>query len=156
MNVGVEAAGGEDLAFPRDHFGAGTDDDGDAGLDVGIAGLADRGDEPVLQAHVGFDDPPMVEDDRVGDDRVDGASRARGLRLAHAVADHLAAAELHLLAVGGEILLDLDDELGVGEAHPVAGRGAEHLGVVGAGQGGGGEGVAGRGHSAPISARGTS
>ena len=134
----------------------GTDDDGDAGLDVGIAGLADGRDEPVLQADVGFDDPPMVEDDRVGDDGVDGAARARRLRLAHAVADHLAAAELHLLAVSGEILLDLDDELGVGEADPVAGRGAEHLGVMRAGQGGRGEGVAGRGHSAPISARGTS
>ena len=146
MDVRIEAAGGEDLAFARDHFGAGADNDGDAGLDVRIAGLADRRDEPVLQADVGFDDPPMVEDDGVGDDRVDGAARVRGLRLAHAVADHLAAAELHLLAVSGEVLLDLDDELGVGEAHPVAGRGTEHLGVVGARQGGRGEGVAGRGH----------
>ena len=42
MDVRVEAAGGEDLAFARDHFGARPDDDGDAGLDVGIAGLADR------------------------------------------------------------------------------------------------------------------
>ena len=49
--------------------------------------------------------------------------------LAHAVADHLAAAELHLLAVGGEILLHLDDEVGVGEPHAVAGGGAEHVGV---------------------------
>ena len=146
MDVRIEAAGGEDLAFARDHFGAGADDDGDAGLDVRIAGLADGGDEPVLQADVGFDDPPMVEDDGVGDDRVDRAACVRRLRLAHAVADHLAAAELHLLAVSGEVLLDLDDELGVGEAHPVAGRGAEHLGVVGAGQGGRGERVAGRGH----------
>ena len=146
MDVRIEAAGGEDLAFARDHFGAGTDDDGDAGLDVGIAGLADGGDEPVLQAHVGLHDPPMVEDERVGDDGVDGAAGVGRLRLSHAVADHLAAAELHLLAVGGEILLDLDDEFGVGEADPVAGRGAEHLGVMGAGQGGRGERVAGRRH----------
>ena len=41
MDVAVEAAGGEDLAFARDHVGAGADHDGDAGLDVGIAGLAD-------------------------------------------------------------------------------------------------------------------
>ena len=140
MDVRVEAAGGEDLAFARDHFGPRPDDDGDAGLDVGIAGLADRRDQPVLQADVGFDDPPMIEDDGVGDDGVDGAPRAGRLRLSHAVADHLAAAELHLLAVGGEILLDLDHELGVGEADPVAGRRAEHFGVVrrGAGRSGGG------------------
>ena len=53
------------------------------------------------------------------------------LRLAHAVADHLAAAELHLLAIDGEILLDLDDEIGVGKPHPVAGGGPEHVGIDG-------------------------
>ena len=48
--------------------------------------------------------------------------RARALALAHAVADHLAAAELHLLAVGREVLLDLDEQLGVGQPHAVARR----------------------------------
>ena len=139
MDVGVEAAGGQDLALARDHLRPRTDDDGDAGLDVRIAGLADGVDEPVLEADVGLDDPPMVEDDGVGDDGVDGAPRVGGLRLAHAVADHLAAAELHLLAVGGEILLDLDHELGVGEAQPVALGRPEHLGVMGARQRGRGE-----------------
>ena len=146
MDVRIEAAGGEDLAFAGDHFGAGPDDDGDAGLDVRIAGFANRRDEPVLQAHIGLHDPPMVEDDGVGDDRVDRAARVGGLRLAHAVADHLAAAELHLFAVSREVLLDFDDELGVGKADAVAGGGTKHLGVVGAGQGGGGERVAGGGH----------
>ena len=143
MDVGVEAAGGEDLALAGDHFGAGPDDDVDAGLDVGIAGLADGGDAPVLDADVGFDDAPMVEDDGVGDDGVDRAARARDLALAHAVADHLAAAELHLFAIGGEVLLDLDEEFGVGEPHPVARGGAEHVGVGGAGEGGGGFGHGG-------------
>ena len=55
--------------------------------------------------------------------------RVGDLALAHAVADHLAAAELHLLAVGGEVLLDLDDQIGVGEPHAVAGGGAEHVGI---------------------------
>jgi hypothetical protein len=48
--------------------------------------------------------------------------------LAHAVADHLAAAELHLLAVDRVVLLDLDDQFGVGQAHAVARGGAEHFG----------------------------
>ena len=137
MDVGVEAAGGEDLALAGDHFGAGADDDRHAGLDVGIAGLADRMDEPVPDADVGLDDPPMVEDDGVGDDGVDRAARARHLALAHAVADHLAAAELHLFAIDGEVLLDLDEEFGVGEPHPVARGRAEHVGVGGAGKRGG-------------------
>ena len=83
---------------------------------------------------VGFDDAPMVDDDRVGDDGIHGASRARNLALAHAVADDLAAAEFHLFAVGGEVLLDLDEEFRVGEPDAVARRGAEHVGVGGAGE----------------------
>ena len=79
---------------------------------------------------------------------VSTAPRAsRGLRLPHAVADHLAAAELHLLAVGGEILLDLDHELGVGEAQPVALGRAEHLGVVRRGAARSGGGSCGKGAS---------
>ncbi len=53
-------------------------------------------------------------------------SARRHLALAHAVADHLAAAELDLLAVDRAVAFDLDDKLGVGEAQPVAGSGAEH------------------------------
>ncbi len=129
MDVGVEAAGGENFSFARDDLGAGADDDGDAGLNVGIAGLADGDDAAFFDADVGFDDAPVVEDQRIGDDGVDGALLIRDLRLAHAVADHLAAAELHLLAIDGEILFDLDDEIGVGQPHTVAGRGPEHVGI---------------------------
>jgi hypothetical protein len=65
----------------------------------------------------------MVEDEGVGDHRIDGTLRIRDLALSHAVADHLAAAELHLLAIRGEIPLDLDHEFGVGKPHliPVVG-----------------------------------
>ena len=45
----------------------GADRDGDAGLDVGIAGLADLPDAAVLDADVGLDDAPVVDDQRVGD-----------------------------------------------------------------------------------------
>ena len=128
----VDAAGGDDLALAGDRLGARADDDVDARLDVGIAGLADADDAAVPEADVGLHDAPMVEDQRVGDDGVDGALRARALALAHAVADHLAAAELHLLAVDRVVLLDLDEELGVGQPHPVADGRAEHVGIGGA------------------------
>ncbi|MEZ5889703.1 MAG: hypothetical protein R3D52_05215 [Xanthobacteraceae bacterium] len=57
MDVAVEPAGGEDLSLPGNGLGAGADDDGDVGLDVGIAGLADAGDAAVLQADIGFTTP---------------------------------------------------------------------------------------------------
>ena len=136
VDMAVEAAGGNDLAFARDDLGAGADDDrlgrveiAEAGLDVGIAGLADGADAPGTNADIGFHDAPMIEDQRVGDDGIDRAVGVPDLRLAHAVADDLAAAELDLLAIGGEILLDLDDEFGVAEPHRVAGGGAEHRGI---------------------------
>src|SRR5579871_2190651 len=134
MNVRVEAAGSEDFAFPGDHFGAGSDDDADAGLNVRIAGFADGRDVSALDADVGLDDSPVVEDERVGDDRVDGALPVADLALSHAVADHLAAAEFHFLAVDAKILLHLDDEIGVGQANAVACRRPEHVRVDGTAQ----------------------
>ena len=129
VDVGVDAAGGDDPALAGDRLGAGTDDDVDAGLGLGVAGLADGGDPAVLDADVGLDDAPVVEDQRVGDHGVDRTGGAGLLPLPHAVADHLAAAELDLLAVDRAVLLDLDDEVGVGEAHLVADRRPEHVGI---------------------------
>ena len=45
----------------------------DAGLHVRVAGLADADDAAVADADVGLDDAPVVDDQRVGDDGVDGA-----------------------------------------------------------------------------------
>src|SRR5690606_9169710 len=96
MDVRIDAARGQDLAFARDDLGARADHDVDAGLRVRVAGLADPRDAPVLDTDVGLDDAPPVDDQRVRDDGVDGLVR-RALTLPHAVADHLAAAELDLV-----------------------------------------------------------
>ena len=52
-----------------------------------------------------------------------------GGTLAHAVANHFAAAEGDLVAVDGEIFLDFDDQFGIGQAHAVARGGAVEIGV---------------------------
>src|SRR5262249_15810364 len=96
---------------------------------VGIAGLADRRNPSVLNGDVRFHDSPIIEDQRIRDDRVDRTFATGPLRLAHSVADDLAAAELHLLAIGGKILLHLYAEIRIGEAHFVADGRAEHLRV---------------------------
>jgi hypothetical protein len=97
----------------------------EAGLDARVAGVADADDAAVLDAEVGFDDAELrIEDQGVGDDEVEAVGVEGGGRLAHAVADDLAAAELDLVAVaaalGDEVALDLDEQLGVGEADAVA------------------------------------
>ncbi|VTR67999.1 conserved hypothetical protein [Desulfosarcina cetonica] len=134
MDVGVDAAGGEDGLLTGNGFRAGTDDDVNARLHIGIAGLADAADAAVLDADIGLDDAPVVEDQGVGNDHVHGIATA-GLALAHAVADHLAAAELDFVAVNGAVFLHLDPQFGIGQAHAVAGGGAEHLRIGLAGHG---------------------
>ena len=50
-------------------------------------------------------------------------------RLSHAVANHLAAAELGFVAVRRQVALDADEEIGVGEADAIAGRRTVVIGV---------------------------
>ncbi|MNC34889.1 hypothetical protein D3C75_833470 [compost metagenome] len=128
MDVGVDAAGGEDHAFASDDFGAGANGDGHVRLHVRIARLADAGDPSVLEADVSFDDAPVIDDQCVGNHRVDHFGGEQ-LALALAVADDFAAAEFHFFAVGGEVLFHFDPQLGVGQAHLVADGGTEHVGV---------------------------
>ena len=102
----------------------------------GLPALPIAAMRPSREADIGLHDAPVVDDQRVGDDGVDRAFGLGRLRLAHAVADHLAAAELHFLAVGGEVAFDFHEQVGVGQAHAVAGGGAEHVGIGGAGEAG--------------------
>ena len=77
VDVAVEAAGRDDLALARDRLGRRADHDVDVRLGVGIAGFADAGDAAVADADVRLDDAPVIEDQRVGDHRVDHALAAR-------------------------------------------------------------------------------
>ena len=68
--------------------------------------------------------PQVIDDQRVGDHQVEramlGFASGRGA-LAHAVANHLAAAEGDLVAIDGVIALYFDDQFGVGKPNAVAG-----------------------------------
>jgi hypothetical protein len=128
MDVRVDATCRDDHSFAGDDLGRRADHDVDPGLDVGISRLAEPRDLAVLDRDVAFDDAPPVDHQRIGDHRVGAVLRAP-LTLPHTVADHLAAAELHFLAVHRHIALDLDDEIGVGEANAIARRRTEHFGV---------------------------
>ena len=77
VDVRIDAAGGDDHPFAGDDLGARADDDVDARLDVGIAGLAEPGDASGLDRDVGLDDAPVVEHQRIGDDGVGHVRRGR-------------------------------------------------------------------------------
>src|SRR5690606_38180457 len=81
VDMGVDAAGRHYSALPGDHLRPGPDDDVDPWLDIGIAGLADAGDQPVLQTEIRLHDAPVVDDQGIGDDGIDGTFGARHLAL---------------------------------------------------------------------------
>ena len=128
VNVGVDAARSDDHAFAGDDLRARTDHDVHARLDVRIAGLAQPRDPAVLDRKIALDDAPPVDHQRIGDHGV-GCVLRHPLALAHAVANDLASTELDLLPVDGEIAFDFDHEIGIGQANPIAHRGAEHFGI---------------------------
>ncbi len=114
-----------------DDLGARANDDVHARLHIGVAGLADLDDAACLDTDVGLDDAPVVQDQGVGQAR----NRRRPWRQGrwppgstHAVADGLAAAELHFFTVAagaqGVVLLDFKDQVGVGQTQAVTHGGA--------------------------------
>ncbi len=121
------AACRENLAFTSTDFGAWTDDDVNTGLHIGIARLADARYAAIEQCDIGLDDAPMIQDQRIGNHGIDRTLCLRALRLAHAVAYHLAAAEFHFLAEGREITLDFDEKVGIGEPDAIPHCRAEHV-----------------------------
>ncbi len=132
VDVGVDRAGGQDVPFAGEHLGGRADFQArrDAVHHARIAGFADRRDAAVPDADVGLVDAGRVDHD----DRRDHQVRRTGLparrrRLAHAVANHLAAAELRLVAVDGPVALDLNDQIGIGQADAIARRGTVVVGV---------------------------
>jgi hypothetical protein len=129
VDVAVDPAGGEDAALAGDDLRAGADDDVDSGWTSGLPALPMAWMRPSRKATSALTMPQWSRISALVM-TVSTAPSARGdLGLAHAVADHLAAAELDLLAVYRAVLFDLDDEVGVGEAHAVADVGPVHGGV---------------------------
>ena len=118
MNMRVDTASGENLAFACNDVGSRSDHDVDAGLNIGITGLADPRNTTILDTDIGFDDAPIVQNDDIGDNQIDSFGRGP-LSLPHTVADDLAAAEGYFFAVDTAIFLDLDDELGIRQTQTV-------------------------------------
>jgi len=91
-------------------------------------GFAHGEDPPVLDADIGLHDPPVIDDQRVGENQIH-AGVSGHLPLAHAVADHLPAAEFDFFAVDREIVLHFDPQLAIGQPHFIPRGGAEHIGI---------------------------
>ena len=131
MNMRVDAAGGDDHPLGGDHLRGDADDHPgrDARHHRRVTGLADARDPAVLDAEVRLVDAGPIDHHRVGDHQIECIRGGHAGGLTHAIAQHLAAAELALVAVHGVIALDPRDERRVTEPDRVARRRAVDLGV---------------------------
>ena len=131
MNVRIDAPGGQDQPFTGDHFGRNADDHAgrDAGHHIRIARFANSGNEPILDADVGLINSRVIDDQRIGDNAVERVGLSDSRRLPHSLPNRFSPAELTLVAVHREVILDLQYEGCVAQAQFIAGRWAIDVGV---------------------------
>ncbi len=79
VNVGINPAGGDDVAFTGDDLGTRTDDDINTGLHIRVSGLADPGNAAIANANIGLDDAGVIQDQRIGDHGIHRTISARCL-----------------------------------------------------------------------------
>ena len=121
MDVAVDGARGRDEAVTHDRLGVRADPQFDTVADPLIAGAADADDPAVLDADVGLDDAQDgVDDERARDHDVELGVRRPPLHRARA--HGLGVAPDRLVTRSLAILVDADPQVGVAEAHTVAGR----------------------------------
>src|SRR5207237_1026661 len=132
MNMCIDAAGSQDQTFGGHRLGGRADDHvrRHARHHVGVAGLADAGDPPVLHADIGLVDAGPIDHERVGDYQIERVLITDTGRLSHAVAQHFATAELALVAVHGVVALHLGNQIRIAEPDAIAFRGTVNVGVV--------------------------
>src|ERR1043165_6612071 len=90
-------------------------------LNAGISGVADAGDPAVFYADVGFDHAQLrVKDQGVRQDQIERLGILGEGGLPHPITDDFAAAKLDFVsipsALRNQVALDLDEQVGVGEA----------------------------------------
>ena len=134
MDVRVDAGGRQDQMRARDGVGGQADLQArcNAIHRLRIAGLADRADAAVLDAHIRFHHAQhRVDHGHVGDHEVGSTARPRHLIVhAHAFAHALATAEDELVAVAAaQIALYFDEQARIAQADAVTGRRTEEADI---------------------------
>ncbi len=138
MDVAVDPARGDDQVLTGNHLRGCSHDQFrvDTFHRVWISRLAHLDDAPVADTNVGLHDAPVINDQSVGDYQVERASLPRSAcALAHAIANHLAAAECDLVAVRSEVFLHFDNQFRLGKADAITLGGAVKIRVCSSGDG---------------------
>ena len=134
VHVAVDRAGGEDAAVARQDLGRRADDERrvDAVIVSGLPALPMPTMRPSRTPMSALTTPQWSRISAPVMTRSGVPCGAGAARLAHRLADDLAAAEHGLVAADAQVALDLDQQVGVGQADPVAGGRPVQPPVVGA------------------------
>jgi hypothetical protein len=132
VDMGVQAAGGDDAALAGYDLGRRTDNHCYSILNKGISGVPDPRDTTFLDSDVAFNDALNgVKDKRVGNHQIEGFRVGGERRLTHAVANDFASAKFDFAAVSAvfrnQVAFDFDEQLRIGQANLIANRGTEHF-----------------------------
>ena len=106
--MGIDTTGGNNMPLARNRFSAGAYQNIYPRLGIGITGFANRSNAPVFDTDIRFDNPPIIQNQGIGNHHINHFGR-RALALTHAITDDFAAAKLHLIAVNGVILFHLNE-----------------------------------------------
>lgn len=134
MNVAVDCTGSNNQILARHYLRRRANDQLriDAFHRIGISRLPYLHDAAVLDSDVAFDDAPMIDDHRVRNNEVKRSRRTVACylaALAHAIANDFTAAKSDLIAVGREVLFDLDDQIGISQTNSIASRWTVEIGI---------------------------
>lgn len=127
MDVRVKTTRSEDLRLTRNDVGPRADDQSwvDTIGDIGIPTPADPDDPTVADADIGAHDAPVVKNHHIGDHRVQGPFCGGNQGLIHRFADRLTTPKDRFLTAEGQILLDLNPQIGVAQSDLIPDRRAE-------------------------------
>ena len=71
MDVCIDTTRSKYLAFSCNHLRSRADDDVHLRLGVGISRLTNCSNTPVFYAHISFDDPPIIHNECIRNNRID-------------------------------------------------------------------------------------
>src|SRR5260370_36813747 len=128
MEMGIKPARCHNHLFAGNVCSTRPNDDRNPRLNIRISGFSNSRNPAVLYPEISFNDSEMVNDNGIRNDRVSRVLRGP-LRLAHPISNYLATAKLDLFSVNGEVLLNLNNEIGIGQPDSVSHGRAEHFRV---------------------------
>ena len=134
MNVRVNAASRDNHIFASYHLGPRANNEFRVNPIhcIGIASFTHLHNTPILDPNITLDNPPMIDNQGVGDDEIECAwclFSGSAAALAHPITNNFAAAKGNLITIGSEIFLHLDNQFRISQAHAVPCGGAVEVSI---------------------------